>query len=193
MPGWVKSSSYDSSCLVPYFDMLNNDSDICNSYSYNRREEQFEIRCKGFIEQNSQIFINYGTYGTADILLDYGYVNMNTGNTGIDELFVSATQIVEMYFKWTQTTTPDQIKAFEALVDKFENDEFWFTIYEHCIDSLLFQFVNFIQEETVIIISDIDIWRKGKYKNKSTRNQFIRHLLSSLIQIYKGLNIPLTL
>ena len=47
MPNWIKSSSYDSSCLVPYFDMLNNDCNICNSYTYNRRDQQFEIKCKG--------------------------------------------------------------------------------------------------------------------------------------------------
>lgn len=68
-PDWLEASSYDSSCLVPYFDMLNNDPRVCNNYSYNRRLGQFEITCRNSISHNEQVFINYGSYGTLDILL----------------------------------------------------------------------------------------------------------------------------
>ena len=64
----------DTSCLVPLFDMLNNDPGVCNNYTYNRRETQFEIVCRSEIEANSQVFINYGSYGMLDILQDYGYL-----------------------------------------------------------------------------------------------------------------------
>ena len=64
----------DTSCLVPFFDMLNNNPMISNTYTYNRRFEQFEVTCKGGISRHHEVFINYGSYGTTDTLLAYGNV-----------------------------------------------------------------------------------------------------------------------
>ena len=54
--------------------MLNNNPTISNTYTYNRRFEQFEVTCKGGIARHHEVFINYGSYGTTDTLLAYGNV-----------------------------------------------------------------------------------------------------------------------
>merc|ERR1712136_379853 len=82
--------------------MLNNNPMISNTYTYNRRFEQFEVTCKGGIARHHEVFINYGSYGTTDTLLAYGYVDMNSKESTETELFVSLTELIDIYSKWSE-------------------------------------------------------------------------------------------
>ena len=121
LPNWVESTSYDTSCLIPYFDMLNNNPKVANSYTYNRRDGQFEIKSSNGIELNGQVFINYGSFGMLDILLDYGYLHENAD--------------------FELTVTIDEIQ--QSCGENFESPSTYYVIYEHCIDV---QLVNFLDQ-----------------------------------------------
>ena len=54
----------------------------------------------------------------------------------------------------------------------------------NCIDSSLLLFINFIQQDTIIISSDVDIWRKGKYKQ--TSSELLSFIINSLKDTYKS-------
>lgn len=56
LPSWMKSSIYDSSCLVPYFDMVNHSQHAKVSYNYNRVEEKLELTCKGSLQLSIKAF-----------------------------------------------------------------------------------------------------------------------------------------
>ena len=54
--------------------MINHAETASVQYIYQRREQEFKLTVKQEINDGDQIFINYGTYGSFDKLLDYGYV-----------------------------------------------------------------------------------------------------------------------
>ena len=159
LPEWVESSSYDSSCLVPYFDMLNNEPSVCNSYTYNRREEQFEIKCGAEIASGAQIFINYGSYGMLDILLDYGYVH---------------------------DTTDLEVPVTGAEIGEVKNDEKiplekHYIIYEHCIDSQLIALLDSIDMSPATLLTHL--LRKYEKRQSPVNDKIVALLLRHLSQI----------
>ena len=72
--------------------MVNHAESASVQYIYQRREQEFKLTVKQEINDGDQIFINYGTYGSFDKLLDYGYVEGGMPNYS-ESFFVGKEEI----------------------------------------------------------------------------------------------------
>jgi len=78
--------------LVPFFDLINHAESASVQYLYQRREQNFELTMKQEIKKGDQIFINYGTYGSFDKLLDYAGVQIRNANSQFCEFVRSESE-----------------------------------------------------------------------------------------------------
>ena len=126
--------------------MLNNNPKVANSYTYNRRDGQFEIKSGNGIELNGQVFINYGSFGMLDILLDYGYLHENADF----ELNVTIEEIQQ------------------SCGEKFETSSTHYVIYENCIDIQLINFLKQINHPIEKLLNFLIQKYKIKFANCNT-------------------------
>lgn len=75
--------------------MINHAETASVQYIYQRREQEFKLTVKQEINDGDQIFINYGTYGSFDKLLDYGYVEGGMPNYN-ESFFVRREEILHV-------------------------------------------------------------------------------------------------
>ena len=75
--------------------MINHAESASVQYIYQRREQEFKLTVKQEINDGDQVFINYGTYGSFDKLLDYGYVEGGMPNYN-ESFFVRREEILHV-------------------------------------------------------------------------------------------------
>ena len=86
------------------------------------------------------------------------------------ELFISLTELIDIYSKWSGNN-----EVTLEIIKEYQNDleeEIWFMIYQNCLDIKLIQFLDLLFEAPANLERDALLWLA--YRNKILIGQQIK-------------------